>query len=145
MSPEGQEADMRRLPQGDVEPGQGHLHVLLVPQGDPEVNPHFERNRGPECEAQAGDPETDPRQQRRQRHGRGGEHLQELRQVGRAPGQERTDGDGPGRAEEDGIRNLSRGGISSCLWTGRREIRQEASIYCLHKQLTTLNDSLSDQ
>ena len=57
--------------------------------------------------------------------------------------QEGADGGEPGRAEADGIRNLSRGGISSCPWTGRKEIRYYITDFTynnLHKLLANIMD-----
>lgn len=115
-----------------------HLRVLCLPPGDQEVDLHLQRNREPEREAQARDAQAHPGEQRGQCDHHHGERVPQLRQVGGDEIQEGADGGEPGRAEEDGIRNLSRGGISSCPWTGRREIRQAAAIHCLHKLLTAL-------
>ena len=172
---EGQESHLRRLPQGDVDAcqgrgqegipflrrllvgevqgdvgdalqdGHGHLHVLCLPPGDQEVDLHLQRNREPEREAQARDAQAHPGEQLGQCDHHHGERVPQLRQVGGDEIQEGADGGEPGRAEADGIRNLSRGGISSCPWTGRREIRQAAAIHRLHKLLTALVLSLSTQ
>ena len=164
---EGQEGGLRRLPEGEGKPGQGrgpqgllpllrllvgevqgdgrdapedgrgHLHVLLVPRGDTEVGVYIKHDREPEREAQAGDAQADPRQQRGQRHDRQGERVPELREVGRAPGQEGTYGEEPGRAHGNGVRNLGGTAFLPVPVQEERDRTIEDSPY-LHKLLTAL-------